>query len=112
MNWNRWVDPRMKTVKLADIRAYLARTGWRMQPYPRPETLVFAGPPANDGEPILVVLPSSDQATDYPLRLLEVVTTLADLEDRPAVEVLSDVLAGTPTGTPLTQGSKRHCSFD
>jgi hypothetical protein len=102
----------VKTVKLADIRAYLRRTGWRVKPYPRPETLVFAGPLANDGEPILVVLPSSEQATDYPLRLLEAITTLADLEDRPAVGVLNDVLAGSPPGMPGTQGPKGNRSSD
>jgi hypothetical protein len=79
-------------VRVAGLRSYLERRGWRLQSYPGPELLVFAGPVDDDGLPITQVLPSSEQMRDYPLRVEELIGALSVLEDRPASDVLTDVL--------------------
>jgi hypothetical protein len=89
---DRWVDPRLRSVRVADVRKYLLAHDWKSKPYPRPELLVFEGPPDDNGEPIVQVLPSSEDFADYQLGLLELVTALAVIEDRPAVAVLDDIL--------------------
>jgi hypothetical protein len=80
-NMDRWVDPRLRSVQVADVRKYLLAHGWKSKPYPRPELLVFEGPPDDHGEPIVQVLPSSEDFADYQLGLLELVTALAVIDD-------------------------------
>lgn len=87
-----WVDPRLPLVRVAGVRSYLLSQGWRPQPYPRPELLVFEGPADDDGQPIVQVLPSSEQMRDFPLRVEELIAALSILEDRPASDIVSDIL--------------------
>jgi len=87
-----WVDPRLPLVRVAGVRSYLLDRGWRPQPYPGPELLVFEGPADDDGQPIVQVLPSSEQMRDFPLRLEELIAALSILEDRPPRDILSDIL--------------------
>ena len=100
----RWVDPRIRSVRVADVRSYLSRRGWKPKPYPRPELLVFEGPRADNGEPIVQVLPSEERFADYQQRLVELVTALAVIEDRPAADVLGDILRQE---APLPNGHGR-----
>src|SRR5262249_14361236 len=89
----RWVDPRVNEVRVADMRAYLQRHGWRQHPCPRPELLVVQGPIADNGKEYLIqTLPSSERSASYRQSLIELITNLAVIEDRLAVEVLNDIL--------------------
>ena len=97
-----WVDPRLPLVRVAGVRAYLLNRAWRLQPYPRPELLVFEGPTDDDGQPIIQVLPSSEQMRDFPLRVEELIATLSILEDRPAPDILSDILNEGAAKMPQT----------
>ena len=45
MNFERWVDPRIGLLRVADFRKHLLDRGWRSTPSPRPELLVFEGRP-------------------------------------------------------------------
>jgi hypothetical protein len=92
MNNRVWVDPRLSLVHVVSVRSYLLGRGWRLQAYPRPELLVFEGPADDDGQPIVQVLPSSEQMRDFPLRIEELIAALSILEDRPASNILSDIL--------------------
>lgn len=92
MSHRVWVDPRLAQVRVEGIRAYLLGRGWRLQPYPGPELLVFEGPTDDDGQPIVQVLPSSEQMRDFSLRVEELIAALSILEDRPAADILSDIL--------------------
>jgi hypothetical protein len=104
MNRSAWVDPRIERVRVADVRDYLLNRGWRLQPYPGPELLVFEGPKDDDGEPIVQVLPSSERLKDYRMRLEDLIGALAVIEDRPAGDILTDMLAGAEAnGVPPPQ---------
>lgn len=107
MNARAWVDPRMERVRVDDVRAYLEAHGWVQKPYPRPELLVFEGPLDDGGEPIVQVLPSSERLADYRLRVEELIASLSVLEDRPAVEVLGDLLSAI-----LANGSRNNGSTE
>jgi hypothetical protein len=89
---SRWVDPRIQSVRVEDVRSYLMKRGWTNKPYARPELLAFEGPPDDSGKRSVQVLPSSEQASDYLARLVELITALSVMEDRYAFEVLNDIL--------------------
>lgn len=96
MNSSAWVDPRIDRVTVSNLRTYLLNRDWRLQPFPGPELLVFEGPNDDDGVPILQVLPSSERLRDYRMRVEGLIGALSVIEDRPAVDILADILAGTP----------------
>jgi hypothetical protein len=75
-----------------------------MKSYPRPELLVFEGPPDDNGNPIIQVLPSDEHFVDYHQRLVELITSLAVIENRYAVDVLNDILEQPTDGQPARNG--------
>jgi hypothetical protein len=109
MNPSAWVDPRIDRVSVANVRAYLLGRGWKEQPYPGPNLLVFQGPEDDEGEPILQVVPSSERLRDYRMRLEELIAALSIIENRAAVDILADMLSGTPpNGVVQLDGAKTH----
>jgi hypothetical protein len=97
-----WIDPRYKLVTTAQAAAYLERHGWRRIEYPRPEVHVYEGPLADSGRPIRQYVPRLDKADDFHRCMLDVITSVARLEDRYAVDVLNEMLGVT---TPTTNGA-------
>lgn len=91
-NMDRWVDPRVKLVKAADLHAYLRARGWKVRPSPRPQVLLFEEPPGHEGKPVLQTVPAHDGGSDYTDAVVRAITNLAAVEDRYAVEVLNDIL--------------------
>jgi hypothetical protein len=104
MNHSAWVDPRIDRLTVTAVRDYLLNHNWRLRSFPGPELLVFEGPNDDDGEPIVQVLPSSERLRDYRMRLEDLLGALSVIENRPAVEILSDMLGSTPTNG----ASQRH----
>jgi hypothetical protein len=96
----RWVDPWLSGIRVADVEQDLRRRGWAQQPAPRPQRLTFAEPARTADERCVIYLPSSEQYADYPQRILEVVTQLAEVEDRYAVAVLDDILRAREHAEP------------
>ena len=77
---------------MADVQAYLRGRSRVPRPASRPQQLAFEGPPGTPEGPAVLYLPSSEQFADYPQRILEVITELAEIEDRYAVDVLNEIL--------------------
>lgn len=88
----RWIDPRVQQVKIADMQRYLLSHGWKRQPHPRTQAIFFEGPLDDFGKPIIQMLPASEEMVDCRQRIIEVITALAVIEDRSAISVLEDVL--------------------
>lgn len=107
MHWSAWIDPRIAKVTVAGAKAYLIDHGWRPKPFPRPEVLVFEGPPADDGTPIVQWLPASERASDYRMRMEELLGSLGVLEKRYAGEILTEMLA-----LPATNGAVEHSASE
>jgi hypothetical protein len=92
-------------VRSAQAQAYLKQHGWKLHPSPRPQVQYWAGPLADDGEPILVEVPLLERARDYVDCVTDLITALAQVEDRYAVEVLNDILEETAAlPTPARTG--------
>jgi hypothetical protein len=96
----RWVDPRVQIVRVADVQSYLRRRGWAQRAAPRPQQLAFEEPAGSPDGQAIVYLPASEHFADYPQRILEVITELAEIEDRYAVDVLNDILKQPGHGEP------------
>jgi hypothetical protein len=86
-------------VRVADLRAYLLAKGWKVRPFNRPQVIYFEGPPADDGKPLILLIPASEQLRDYPLRIEEILNTLSVLEMRPLPELIRNIV--TPTADIL-----------
>jgi hypothetical protein len=108
----RWVDPRVTSVRVADVKSYLLRRHWAPLPAPRPYQLAFQEPQGGADGPAVLYVPSSEQFSDYPQRILEVVTELAEIEDRYAVDVLNDILRQASDGKPDGVSQDRPCDAD
>jgi hypothetical protein len=103
---NPWIDPRIVQVQPENARAYLLRRGWKsLGPAVNPVLEMFEGPkPEEDGPTVLVPL----QVDEGPMlqRMIELVSDLACLEERWAVDVLQDILrqpAESAAGNGLPQ---------
>jgi hypothetical protein len=109
---NPWIDQRVVKVRAAAARDYLLRHGW--EPLDTADTTIklFAGPVADSGRRITQPVPLLEHATDYVQRVIELITNLAILEDRPADDVLEEMLGvttpsgnGGPNGQPAADAS-------
>ncbi len=90
----------VSAVKVGDLRAYLLARGWRVRPFPKQELIYFEGPLDDEGRPIIQLVPSSEQLSDYPYRVQELISTLSAIEERPEVEIYRNIV--TPTCDVLT----------
>jgi hypothetical protein len=92
MNPWRWVDPRVQSVRLAAVRAYLVHRGWALKPNPNPNLLHFERPSEENGKAVFYMVPASDHFSDFAQSIINLITTLSELEDRHPVEILNDIL--------------------
>jgi hypothetical protein len=92
--YRRWIDPRYRSLRLADVKAYLQERGWRELPSDREHFLIFAEPSGEmvDGVPLCQFVPASEAYDDYPARMFELLTGVAEVEERPAAAVIDDIL--------------------
>jgi hypothetical protein len=81
-----------KLPKPASIRTYLNAHGWREEKSLPPAGVMYllSSIPGSDG-PVTVFVPDLERADDYPLRVAEVVATLAGVEDRPERRVWAEL---------------------
>jgi hypothetical protein len=91
MNPWRWVDPRVSTVRVVDLKAYFTQHGWRLCAGGHPSLLRFEAP-ATSGPGLFQMVPGSEQVADYQQRVTELLTTLSEIEDRPPVAILEEIL--------------------
>jgi hypothetical protein len=100
---NPWIDPRIVQLGPAEARAYLARRGWNsLGPASNPLLEMFEAPGEGDDTPTVLVPLRTDQGPMLQ-RMIDLVSELAQVEDRYAGEVLNDMLQ--PTGDAAVNGS-------
>lgn len=80
-------------VRVAAIRDYLLSHGWVQYPYARPQGLYFEHSTlkTDDGEPLILVIPSSETLGDYAFHVERIVRTLSRDEGRSEADVLHDL---------------------
>ncbi len=110
MNPWRWVDPRVGSVRVADVQAYLLGRGWKLRTSPNPNMLIFEAPVGDDEKPLVQALPSAESFSDYHQRITEFITALSEIENRHPVELLEAILrhSSTDRDTPGTPSDGVH----
>jgi hypothetical protein len=88
----RWIDPRLYSVRAADLQAYLLHKGWKPVPPDRPGVLVFQEPTINEDDPLYQFVPLDEEWKGYPAQVYDLIAALALIEDRYAGDVLTDIL--------------------
>jgi hypothetical protein len=74
-----------------DVESYIINHGWKQVEHPNKKLQVFAGVVDNDGQPIYLVLPLSNDLKDTPLRIYQAVQTISEVEERPLHLVIADI---------------------
>ena len=105
MNFQVWIDPRIANVRVQAVRDYMAHHGWTVRASGDPRLVFFEGPPDDEGNPIVQVIPNSERLADYRMRLEEIVTFLAGWESRHPVDILNEMLH---MQNPITNGTAPH----
>jgi hypothetical protein len=92
--YRRWIDPRHGSLRLADVIAYLHHRGWKPLPPDRPGFLALQEPTGEsvNGRPVCQFVPDSEEYDSYALLMFELITGLAEFEDRQASDVIDDIL--------------------
>src|SRR5260370_29137788 len=103
-NMDRWVDPRVRLVKAAQVQAYLIARGWKPKPSQRSQVLLFEEPSGHEGEPVLQTVPAHDGVSACTDAIVRVITNLAAAQDRSAVDVLNDILRQAPAEAVSANG--------
>jgi hypothetical protein len=100
MNADLWVDPRVRQVAASGMESYLTAHGWKRVQHPRKQLMVFEGPLDDDGEPLILAIPSSERFKDFTGRIVRVIESLSIVEGRHPVEILNDILKENPPSAP------------
>jgi hypothetical protein len=91
--YRRWIDPRVASLRVADVAAYLRQRGWKEVTPDRPHCRVFEEPGTPPGQdPFYQFLPDPEHYADYGQQMFDLLTGLAEFEDRHASAVIDDVL--------------------
>ena len=89
---NPWIDSRVEMVRSAAAAEYMRRHGWDVVSSPNKNIQMFAGPVADSGRRITQPVPLLEDADDFVNGIASLITNIALLENRPAVEVLDEML--------------------
>jgi hypothetical protein len=101
---NPWIDPRIVHVATEHARAYLLQHGWKsLGPAANPIFEMFERPGNGEGRPSVLVPLQLDEGPMLQ-RMIDLVSDLAQLEDRWAVAVLDDMLQAKTAESARTNG--------
>jgi hypothetical protein len=92
-----WIDPRVLTLSLADTLSYLRSRGWKELPTDREHHLVFEEPTQEDKsrEPYCAFAPDSEEYDIYGQMMFELITAVAEYEQRWATEIIDDIVGAS-----------------
>lgn len=94
----RWIDPRLSTVRVPQLCAYLRSKGWEEVPTDRPGFLVYQEPGSTGAEPLCQFVPEADDWDGFAAQVYDLIAGVAEVEDRYAGDVLTDVLRQPANG--------------
>lgn len=76
---------------LFNLRTYLQSRGWTSGDNADRKSLVFFGPRADSGRPLEIILPRSEDFTDYYARVADAVNLLAAIDDVSPAKIVFDI---------------------
>ena len=100
----RWIDPRLNSIRVSQLRAYLLEKRWKEVPPDRPDVVVFEEPTASAEGPLYQWFPDPEDRRDYRQAVYELLAALGEIEDRYAGDILTDILERTAAGGQSANG--------
>ena len=91
----------LETIDLNKLRTYLQTHGWH-EDKPFLDNATLWHKPTTDGEELEILLPNRQNLRDYAARISEAIQTLENAENRPQIEILSELL--TRISNTIIQG--------
>jgi hypothetical protein len=88
----------LETIKLNQLRNYLQIQGWH-EDKPFLDNATLWHKPTADAEEFEILLPNRENLGDYAARIREAIQTLENAENRPQIEILSELLTRIPNTT-------------
>ena len=85
----------LETIKLNQLRNYLQTHRWH-EDKPFLDNATLWHKPTADAEEFEILLPKRENLGDYAARIREAIQTLENAENRPQVEILSELLTSIP----------------
>ncbi|MFM9265805.1 hypothetical protein [Tychonema sp. BBK16] len=85
----------LDTIDLNKLRTYLQTHGWH-EDQPFLDNAILWHKSAADGEELEILLPNRENLGDYAARIREAIQTLENAENRPQVEILSELISSIP----------------
>jgi hypothetical protein len=91
--YRRWIDLRYRALRIVDMVDYLVDRGWKEIPPDRPGFRAFQEPGGieEDGRPCCQFVPDREES-DLPRWMFELLSGLAEVEDRQASAIIDDIL--------------------
>jgi hypothetical protein len=105
MNHDTITRQTVAAISPTDIAAYLASSGWKQTEFEADHSSNWVN--SFEGEPVELMLPLNRRFKDFSVRAEEAVLLLASVEQRPLVEVLSDLQTA---GSDVIRIRFRHAS--
>ena len=102
----RWLDPRLRSLRVTEIEAYLRSHGWEQAKAAIPGVTVFKEPDEEAEGPLYQWVPQNEGSRDYLQGIYMLLAGIADAEGRSAGEVLDEMLA--QDRRPRLNGDARH----
>jgi hypothetical protein len=93
MTCGRQVQEHREDVRVTQVRSYLLGKGWKLRPGRRKDAILLEGPVDDEGEPLVWQFPSDEHFIDYGRCVESLVKALEVIEQRPAEQILNDMLA-------------------
>lgn len=84
-----------RTIGLEGAASYLQSRGWKARREEDRGQIWFESPPSGREDSIHLYLPISEEYADYPARLEELVKAVSIFEERPAIEIVTEMAAAT-----------------
>lgn len=84
-----------QTIGLEDAVFYLESRGWESRREEHRGQIWFESPPSGREDSIHLYLPISERYADYPARLEELVKAVSIFEERPAIEIVTEMAGAT-----------------
>jgi hypothetical protein len=101
-----WIDPRVTQVRVAAFQRYLEKRGWRQLPESPRGFLSFQVP--GDPRSLIRIPGAPENDGDYLRLVIQVITDMAQVEGKYAVELLNDILACDPSLPPAPGNGAPH----
>lgn len=91
MKTNKLTEKDLARISLDNLISYLNLNGWKKTDPSNDKIIIFEGPKDDNGRPLEIILPSSDEYQDYYRRISEAINILAVIEGENKKNIINKI---------------------